>query len=226
MSSKKQSSKKTNTHHSVVENPIPETFAPFVRLSEDGLTVFHTIATPRYLEVVCREKIHNKPARVACTLDMARIFGSSRQRPVFDRGLVKMLIDGARSSEQVKKDGDIVTRKFTFEEAHADAVATMERNIEWLYGIREKSQYTTSSDPVVCSCVDALSVWVVKNCQTDTGERYTKSKLPKVLKGVSTLEEFRQIGKQFGATQKRVERIIINATAIHSDDDEEIEVSA
>jgi len=225
------STKKTNNGKqksvSAIENPVPDSFRAFIRVSEDGLTTFHTYALPRYLEVVCREKIMGRPARIAVTIDTAKIFGPTRHRAISDRGLVKQLIDGAKGSEQVKQNGKVVTRKFTFEEAYADAVATVERNVEWLYGLREKQEYASNVDPVISSAVDALGVWIVKNCVSDTGARYTKSKLPSELKSVSTLEGFRAVAEQFGATEKRTERIIANAQAIHADDDDdEVELSA
>ena len=225
MSNKKSSKTKATQTKVALNSVVPDQFKSTIKVSEDEQTTFLTHSMPRYFECVVREKIMGKPAKVSATIDTARIFGSTRLRAIFERGLKKQLIDGARSSEQVKEGDAVVTRKFSFEEAHADAVATLERNIEWLYGQRDKQDYVSSADPVVSSCVDALSVWVVKNCQTDTGERYTKSKLPKVLKGVSTLEEFKQIAEQFGATKKRTERIIFNAKAIHADDDDEIELA-
>lgn len=220
--------KKSNTkakQKSVVTDLVPDAFKSTIKISEDNSTVFLTHSVPRYFECVVRETIDRKPYRVACEIDSARIFGSTRLRAIFERGLKKQLIDGAKGSEQVKQAGETVTRTFSFEEKCADAVSTMESNLDWLYGIREKSEYNSNRDPVLCSAIDALSVWLVKNCTTDTGGRYTRNKLPKVLKNANTLEDFRAVAEQFGCTEKRTERIIANAQAIHSDDEEEIDVA-
>ena len=218
-------SKKSVTPKAVVNNPVPDAFKSTIKVSEDALTTFLTFSVPRWYECVVREKIQGKEARVSTTIDTAKIFGDTRMRPIFDRGLKKQLIDGARSSEQVKgSDGVVVKRNFSFEEAHADAVATMERNIEWLYGLRDKSEYGTS-DPILGSAIDALIVWVVKNCTDEEGKRYTKSRPPKAIKSVGSLDDFRTIASQFGATEKRTERIITNATNIHADDDEDLDVT-
>lgn len=189
-----------------VSNPVPESFRSFIRVSEDEQTVFLTHSMPRYYHCVVREKIQNRDAHVSVDLDLAKVFGPTRLRAIFERGLKKHLIDGARGEYQ-KKDADGIVQKIklTFEEAWADAIATMENNVMWLYGLREKQDYTPNSvDPKTASCVDQLVAWAITNCTTDTNKRYTKTSLPKFVSKAKNIEEFRAAAEQLGATEKRI----------------------
>jgi hypothetical protein len=188
-----------------IKHKIAEAMLALIKVTDDGARVIWTHTLPRVIEIKVRKGF-------CLSFEPERIASTDRMVAIVDRGLRRLIVDGAKGSYQQKdsETGEIVTVKMTEEETQADAIANAENNIAYLYGLRDKS---TAIDPVCMEARAILIRWIVRNCTKDTGARYTESSIPAFAKNARTLAQVEQAATQFGVSENGVKNLILKATA-------------
>jgi hypothetical protein len=74
--------------------------------------------------------------------------------------------------------------------------------------LRDKS---TAIDSVTLEARAILTRWIVRNCEKDTGARYTESSIPAFAKNARTIQEVQRAAEQFGVSENGVKNLIIKA---------------
>ena len=60
---------------------------------------------------------------------------------------------------------------------------------------------------------DILAVWVITNCEKDTGKRYTASTIPAFARNAKSIAEVQRSAEQFGLSVKGIKNLVAKAEA-------------
>lgn len=186
-----------------IKHKVCEAMQALIKPTNDGKRVVVSFTLPLVIDILIR-KGYTIP------FEVCRIASADRLVAIFMRGLRRLVVDGAKASYQ-KKDpvtGEIVTIRLNEKEIQADAIANAENNIAYLYGIREKS---ISVDPVTLEARAILCRWIIRNCEMDTGARYTENRIPAFARNAKTIAEVERAAEQFGVSAKGIKNLVIKA---------------
>jgi len=188
------------------QTAIPEKFRSTMKLSEDGNTVFHTVATPRYIrhQIQKNRSAENGLPETWIEVDTAKLAGPGIGQECFTYGLYRLLYDGFQVSK-VEDDSP--------EGIVAAALEYAEIRRDWLYGERIKQTKASSVPKVVRKATEILVETICSAIRDENGKRYTRKTLPDFVKASKTLDEVRSAAEQFGIGKKSTAKILAAAEA-------------
>ena len=196
---------------------IPEQHRDRMRLSDDGKTLFVTLAVPRYVSVMVRK---------SATLELDRATVMPEQFVVsYNYGEGRRCRDGAETKDS---DGNTLDAK-----TKAGASALMDRALthcavrfEIMQGKRAARATRSGVNTVVREVLKLFKQFAVKNLADDTDTRYTAKTLPSSLLNCKTLEAAQVEAKRIGIPPKKIVALVKRGTGIASliDDDSDMAI--
>ena len=197
--------------------PIPEACRPFIKLSEDGKSVFVTMRLDRYAEVLIRKSVTRKIDRCKIQPD--------RYPTTYLYGEGRKCRDGAETKDA---KGKALSAKVAAgaKQLLDNAIAHCDARIEWLYGKREGKASSSGVSTVTRECRKLFVKYALKNLSDDKKKRYTPKSLPSALVAAKSLDAAKAEAKRIGVPKKKLDLLVKRAESIAAllDDDTDMSI--
>jgi len=211
----KQHAQQINT----IQKDIPENHRDRMRLSDDGKTLFVTLAMPRYVDILIRKT-------ETVNIDRAGII-PEQFGVTYDYGEGRRCRDGAETKDS---DGNTLDAKVAAgaKALMDNAIAHCKVRIEIMFGKRAARATSSGVSTLVREIRKLFIQFAVKNLNDDTGKRYTAKTLPSALLTAKNAGAAAAEAKRIGIPPKKIAAHIKRATAlatlIDADDDMSIDI--
>ena len=200
-----------------IQAPIAESHRDRMRLSEDGKTLFVTVAMPRYEDVLI-------PKTEVVKMDHAKT--TPEQHAESHRyGTGRRCRDGAETRDSEGNTLDAKTpagKAALLENARAHCAV----RIEIMQGVRAARATRSGVNTITREVLKLCKQFIVKNIDDDTGARYTAKTLPSSLLNCKTLEAAQAEAKRIGIAPKKLTALVKRGTGIAAliDDDSDMSI--
>ena len=191
---------------------IPEEYAPNMRLFSDELGTEYIeikFAVRRFWQVQLLKGVK------MIGVDVAMFAGLIAFSKLFDYGLGRFLRDGAKASEEIKKeDGTKYTRKFSLEEKIADAEANAAKKLASLYGTRAMGSRQSGVSILVKEMQLGAMQFCIDNMQDVDGKAYKRNTVPSAIAKGDSVESIALALKSIGVPDEYTKVITESAETI------------
>ena len=197
--------------------PIAENHRDRMRLSDDGKTLFVTLALPRFEDVLIRKSE---------TVKMDHAKTTPEQHAESHRyGTGRRCRDGAETKDS---DGNTLDAKTAAGKAAllAHALAHCTVRMEIMQGIRVGRTAKSGVTSITRECRRLFVQFAIKNLSGENGERFTAKTLPSELVAGKSAEACEIAAKRIGIPPKKLTALIKRGTAIAGliDDDTDMSI--
>ena len=196
---------------------IPEKHRDRMRLSDDGKTIFATVAMTRYVDILIRKTQTIKVDRATFTPEQISVtydYGEGRRcrdgAPVEDA-------KGRKLKKENPKDAALLLEY---------GVAHCETRIEIMQGKRAARATSSGVTSITRECRRLFVQFAIKNLSNESGERFTAKTLPSELVAGKSAEACEIAAKRIGIPPKKLTALIKRGTAIAGliDDDTDMSI--